>query len=72
MGQGMINLIDRVKSDLAALESENDPVVLHKRLARDRNLLGQIQTMRSMQDVPGSMMSGNMSNCSGMAQQPQK
>jgi hypothetical protein len=81
MGHGMMNIIDQVKNDLASLANENDPVVLHKRIAQDQALLDQFRMpMRgNMQGMRGSMMSGrgmmsgSMPNCPRMAQpQPQK
>lgn len=88
MGQGMMKIIAQVRNDLAALANENDPAVLHKRIAKDGELLGQFTShMQSMQGMSGTMMSGgmmshgmmngnaassHMSNCPGAANQPQK
>lgn len=84
MEHSMMNTIDRVKNDLASLANENDPAVLHKRIAQDQSLLEQFYShMSGMMGMRGSMMSGghmmsggmmsrNMSDCLGAAQQPQK
>lgn len=84
MHHGMMNLVDQVKNDLAALANESDLTVLHTRLAHDQGLLEQIQShMHSMYGMAGSMMpghsmmsggmmSGHMSNCPGAVQQSQK
>jgi hypothetical protein len=83
VGQGMMNVIDQVRNDLAALAKENDPAILHKRIAQDQGLLDQIHShMQSMQGMAGSLMSGGtmsggmmserMSGCPGTASQFQK
>lgn len=78
MGHGMMNIVDRVRNDLASLANENDPAVLHKRIAQDQSLLEQFYShMSGMMGTRGSMMSGgmmsgNMYNCLATAQEPQK
>ena len=57
MFRGMMNIIDRVKADLCALATEN---VLHHRITQDQKLLNgaQMPMSRTMQGMPGYMMSG--------------
>ena len=72
VGQNMMNIIDQVRNDLAALAKENDPAIIHKRIAQDQGLLDQIHSLMSGGTMSGGMMSGRMSGCPGTAPQVQK
>jgi len=44
MGPGMMTVIAQVRDDLAALAHENNPAVIHQKLAQDQQALEQFSS----------------------------